>query len=143
MPGETALTTLLRSLKPTLQPTSYVFLTIPKEEMAHPFPIPFDSIRMTFWESEGCTMIVPLVLADQFAVDYFYRCKMVTLAVHSSLEAIGFMAAVATRLAQEGLSSNPVSAYYHDHLFVKEEEAERVVSLLEDMAREANNASAS
>lgn len=65
---------------------------------------------------------------------------MVTLDVHSSLEAVGFMAAIATKLAEKGLSSNPVSAFYHDHLFVKEEEVDTVVGLLQDLAKSANEA---
>lgn len=85
-------------------------------------------------------MIVPLHVAEKYSFDYSYKCRMVTLNVHSSLEAVGFMAAIATRLAEEGHSSNPVSAFYHDHLFVKDEESEEVVKVLENMAREANAA---
>ena len=137
MPGETSLNTLLRTLKATVQAPTYVFISVPNDQLVHPFPIPFSEVQMWFNESEGATLIVPLRTAEKFDFDYSYRCKMVTLDVHSSLEAVGFMAAIATRLAQEGLSSNPVSAFYHDHLFVKEEESEKVVKVLDDMAREA------
>ena len=138
MPGETSLNTLLRTLKATLQSPTYVFISVPNDQIVPPFPIPFSEVQMWFCESEGATLIVPLRMAEKFNFDYTYKCRMVTLNVHSSLEAVGFMAAVATRLAEEGLSSNPVSAFYHDHLFVKEEESERVVKVLENMAREAN-----
>ena len=86
-------------------------------------------------------MITALDLAEKFEFAYSYKCKMVTLDVHSSLEAVGFLASIATKLADEGLSSNSVSAFYHDHLFVKEEEAQKVVRVLEHMARNANAAS--
>ena len=141
MLGETSLNTLLRTLKASLQPPTYVFMSIPNDQIVHPFPIPFSEVQMWFCESEGATLIVPLHMAEKLSFDYSYKCRMVTLDVHSSLEAVGFMAAIATRLAEEGLSSNPVSAFYHDHLFVKEEESEKVVKLLEQMAREANAAS--
>jgi hypothetical protein len=36
--------------------------------------------------------------------------------VHSSLDAVGFMAAVTTRLAKINIGVNPVSGFYHDHL---------------------------
>ena len=92
---------------------------------------------MTFQEKEGLTIIATLEVAEKYGFDYFYRSKMVTLDVHSSLEAVGFMKTISARLADEGLSSNPVSAYYHDHIFVKEEEAERAMQILETMAEEA------
>jgi uncharacterized protein len=111
--------------------------------MIHPFPIPISDIRMWFWESEGATLIIPLETAERLQFDFSYRSRMITLEVHSALEAVGFMAAIATRLAAAGLSSNPVSGYYHDHLFVKEEEADKAVAVLEDMAKEANVVSSS
>ena len=137
MPGETSLNVLLQSLKVSSQPTTYVFVSLPIDQVVHPFPIPITDIRLWFWESEGVTIIIPLHLAEKYGYEFSYRCKMVTLDVHSSLEAVGFLAAVATRLAENGLSSNVVGAFYHDHLFVKEEEVEKVVSVLEELAREA------
>lgn len=55
--------------------------------------------------------------------------------VHSSLEAVGFIAAIANKLAENGISVNVVSAYYHDHLFVSSEKAEQVMQLLAEMSR--------
>ncbi|WP_414640799.1 ACT domain-containing protein [Archangium sp.] len=60
---------------------------------------------------------------------------MLTLSVHSSLEAVGFLAAVTTRLAARGISVNPVSAYFHDHLFVPSARATESLALLAGLAR--------
>lgn len=38
--------------------------------------------------------------------------------MHSSLEAVGFIAFVAGKLAERGIGTNPVSGFWHDHLFV-------------------------
>jgi hypothetical protein len=41
---------------------------------------------------------------------------MITLNVYSSLEAVGFIAAVGAKLNKIGV--NPVSGFFHDHCFV-------------------------
>jgi hypothetical protein len=61
---------------------------------------------------------------------------MVTLNIHSSLEAVGFLAAITTRLATAGMGVNPVSAFYHDHLFVPADRAEEALELLMELAEE-------
>ena len=49
---------------------------------------------------------------------------MITLDIHSSLEAVGFIARIANVLALHDMGVNPVSAFYHDHLFVPEKRAD-------------------
>lgn len=60
---------------------------------------------------------------------------MITLTVHSSLEAVGFLAVITRHLAQHSISVNAVSAYHHDHLFVPVHRADEAMRLLGDMAR--------
>ena len=55
--------------------------------------------------------------------------------VHSALEAVGFIARVATALADAGMGVNPVAGFYHDHLFVPEDRAEDAMTVLEGLAR--------
>lgn len=62
---------------------------------------------------------------------------MITCNVHSSLEAVGFMAAIAKKLTELGVGANPVSGFFHDHLFVPVGSENNAVAALEDMAREA------
>lgn len=61
--------------------------------------------------------------------------RRVTLSVHSSLDAVGFMAAISTRLAANGIGVNPVAAYFHDHLFIPSARATEAMALLESFAR--------
>jgi hypothetical protein len=62
---------------------------------------------------------------------------MITLNIHSSLEAVGFMAAVSGKLTEKGISVNPVSGFYHDHCFVPLGREEEATNLLEEMAEDA------
>lgn len=71
---------------------------------------------MLFREGEGWTLIAPRSTVDALGLEAIFPCRKVTLGVHSSLDAVGFMAAVTTRLAEAGLGINPVSGFYHDHL---------------------------
>ena len=65
---------------------------------------------------------------------------MITLNVQSSLDAVGFLAVISTRLAEYGMGVNPVSAFLHDHLFVpigREEDAVRELRKLAEERRQA------
>ena len=136
MPGELSLALLLAGLKATLLPGTYVWATLPTTT-ASLAPDLLKSAKLLFAESEGLTAVISKEIATAHNVPYTYPSRQITLEIHSSLEAVGFMAAISTRLAKEGFSCNPVSAYFHDHLFVKEEEAERALELLRAMADEA------
>jgi uncharacterized protein len=126
MTQERDLTRLLADIKPVLDPETFVFATIPPDAA---LPIALKAVQI-FREREGTTLILPLVEADAAALDYQFPCRMITLDVHSALDAIGFLAAVATLLAKAGISVNAVSAYYHDHLFVPCEKADEAMRLL-------------
>ena len=128
--GETNLQTLLGSMRPSLAPGVFVFAT------ATGVPAGIDP-QMLFRESEGLTLIVLEEQARRAGLTAIFRCRMVTLDIHSSLDAVGFMAAITTRLAAGGMGVNPVSAYFHDHLFVPADRADEAVALLERLAAEA------
>jgi hypothetical protein len=76
------------------------------------------------------TLIVPLEAARQAGLPTEPAMRMITLDVHSSLEAVGLTAAFATALGSKGISANVVAAYYHDHIFVPAADAERAVAVL-------------
>ena len=68
---------------------------------------------------------------------YSFPCKMITLNVQSSLDAVGFMAVIATRLARCGMGVNPVSGFLHDHLFVPVGREDEAVAELGKLAEES------
>ncbi|MEO1329437.1 MAG: ACT domain-containing protein [Pseudomonadota bacterium] len=127
--GETDLARLLSGLTPTLRPEVFVFATLdPGADAAALDPI------LTFREAEGLTAVAERGAAEAAGLEAVYPCRMITLEVHSALEAVGLLAAVSARLAAIGVSVNVVSAFHHDHLFVPEAEAERALAALRDLA---------
>lgn len=130
MSGETNLAVLLKSMHPALQDGEYVFCSIGYQDQDW---LGLNPIGM-FREQEGVTLILKRKIADQANIAYLSVFRMITLSVHSSLDAVGFLAAIASHLAQHGISVNPVSAYYHDHLFVPTARATEAIDLLQALA---------
>lgn len=93
---------------------------------------------MLFREREGWTLIVQHHIAQELRLhNVIFRCKKITLNVQSSLDAVGFLAAVTTRLAKKlSIGVNPVSGFFHDHLFVPVGSANDVLEELRKMANE-------
>lgn len=119
-PGGTSLSNLLASMEPLLQPGNFVFATVPPSDTTFLSRIQTHAFEMLFRESEGWTLIASKTTAEALGLEAIFPCRKVTLGVHSSLDAVGFMAAITTRLAKISIGVNPVSGFYHDHLYVFE-----------------------
>ncbi|MDG1430045.1 MAG: ribonuclease H family protein, partial [Paracoccaceae bacterium] len=113
MSGETDLGVLLGSMTASLVEGVFVFATLKDRQVPDGL-----TARMIFQEDEGTTLILMQTEADRFDLGYDFPCRMITLNIHSALEAVGFIARIATELAKEGMGVNPVAGFYHDHLFV-------------------------
>jgi hypothetical protein len=129
MSGETNLTQLLHTMKPVRQSGTYVFCKVAS----------LDSLDLTkvicfFKETEGVTVILPQASADQLQLAYSYEAAWLTLTVHSSLAAVGLTAAFSKALADAQISCNVVAAYYHDHIFVATQDADRALHALQQLA---------
>ena len=126
MAGERDLTILLRELAPARRPGRFVFTTVAEVPPA---------VRpvVTVVEDEGVTMVVDQDDADRLGLAYDVVLAMITLRVHSALDAVGLTAAVATALATDGISANVVAGAFHDHLFVPIDDADRALTTLADL----------
>jgi hypothetical protein len=133
MTGETDLRILLGCMAPQLAEGVHVFATLAHGEAEPPRLSPL----LRFEEAEGTTLVLLQEEARQAGLQGVFPCRMITLNIHSSLKAVGFLAAILPPLAAAGIGVNPVSAYFHDHLFVPEERAEEALALLRRMAAEA------
>jgi uncharacterized protein len=124
--AERNLSMLLASIQPVMRPETYVFCTVTADRGIPEGVTPVSIFR----EQEGTALIVTLADAETAGLPYQFLSRMITLNAFSALDAVGFLAAVTARLAAAGISVNPVSAYYHDHLFVPVDRADDAMRLL-------------
>lgn len=129
MKRETDLNILLKTMKPRLNPGEYVFCS--RGNMAG---INQDDALMMFREDEGITIVLAKEKADHSGLGYSFVASWITLTVHSSLDAVGMTAAFSKALSANGISCNVVAAYYHDHIFVRKEDAEQAMKILNTFA---------
>jgi hypothetical protein len=131
MPGETSLSKLLQFMQPIFCPGEYVFCCISEQDNRYTQLNPIGQFR----EREGITLILEREQADAASLPYTSVFSMITLSIHSSLEAVGFLAAITSKLAEHEISVNPVSAYYHDHLFVPVSCTKQAIMLLQEFSK--------
>jgi uncharacterized protein len=130
MAGGRDLAALLRDMHPEMREGIFVFCTIANDAV---LPATIKPL-LIFRETEATTLVIRQDEADRHGLPHQFRSRLITLTVHSSLEAVGFLAAITARLAEAGISVNAVSAFYHDHLFVPVDRAEEALRLLQDMS---------
>lgn len=92
---------------------------------------PIAEAIMSFREREGWTAIVPA--EDKVGKDN--QWVWLELAVHSDLNAVGFIATVSAALAKAGVPCNAVAAFYHDHIFVPAGKADIAVEALKALSQ--------
>jgi len=128
MSGELNLVTLLKNMKPVLNYGEYVFCTLSNTEK-----IDLNKVLGSFKEKEGTTLIIIKEYADLMGFSYTSIMSWISLEVHSSLEAVGLTAAFSKVLADANISCNVVAGYYHDHIFVLKQDAQRAIDLLKSI----------
>ncbi|MGX9357527.1 ACT domain-containing protein [Roseobacteraceae bacterium S113] len=129
MVGETNLDKLIRSMSASLVEGLYVFVTVESGRVPEGI-----SPRMMFEEAEGTTLIMQKSEAEKHNLPYEFPCRMITLNIHSSLEAVGFMARISSELAKHEMGVNPVSGFFHDHLFVPDGREQDAMVVLQEMS---------
>ncbi|NOT86844.1 MAG: ACT domain-containing protein [Lysobacter sp.] len=121
--GETDLQRLLAGLAPELVAQPRAIRSQPVDG-----PVPIDAV-MLFREREGTTVVVAV---DDTQDETLWA--QITLRIHSSLEAVGMLAAIAGALAARDIPCNAVSAYYHDHLFVPWTRRDEAIDALRELS---------
>ena len=137
MSGIKELELLLSNMEPVLDERDFVFCSFPTldwDQMRELNPIGI------FHEKEGVTFILDTKNAVDKKIDYLSVYRLITLNVHSSLDAVGLTAAFSAKLAEKNISANVVAVYYHDHIFVPEEKAEQALEAILELQKKVPNA---
>jgi hypothetical protein len=132
MSGERNLQKLLANMSPQLLDGEFVFCSFADARYGD-----FSQLRpiAAISEAEGLTLVISRSSADDNDIGYESVFRGITLRVHSSLDAVGLTAAFSNRLAEHGISANVIAGYYHDHIFVQRELAEKAIEALAELAR--------
>lgn len=130
MAGEKNIATLIKGMTPKLNQGDYVFCTVSDVSK-----IDRAATIGEFKEAEGITVILERQKADQLNLPYEYIASWITLSIHSSLEAVGLTALFSTELAKHNISCNVIAGYYHDHIFVAKEDADKTMKVLSNLSK--------
>ena len=91
MNGETTLSALPAAMEPVLSDEVWMFATLPPGDAVPRGVTPL----MTYGEAEGLTLILRRDEAEAARLTCIFPCRRITLNIHSSLEAVGRLAAAA------------------------------------------------
>ncbi|TWU47135.1 ACT domain-containing protein [Rubripirellula reticaptiva] len=112
-----------------------VYCTVKPARMKPAFEAePLLSAVCQFQDPEGLTLIVSRADAEAHGFEYTYSCRMITLRIHSSINAVGFLASVTEPLAKRRITGNAISAYFHDHLLVPIASADEAMRLFSEIS---------
>lgn len=119
-------------MSPVLIAGEFVFCSFKKARYGDLSELePIVSVR----ENEGLTLVIPRLKADEHELEYDSVFKCITLNVHSSLDAVGLTAAFSNQLTEHGISANVIAGYFHDHIFVQIEFADKAIAAINELTR--------
>lgn len=133
MSGERDLGRLLAGMEPMVHPDPLVYASVDPGA-----PRPEVDTFAVIAEDEGTTLVLRREDAEEVGLAHEFPCRRIELRIHSSLDAVGLTAAVASALADHGISANVIAGLRHDHLLVPDGDADRALGVLTDLQRAAS-----
>src|SRR5438309_1519893 len=112
MSGLTDLKQTLESLKVICDDVEYGFASIETESQ-----VSLQQVLATFQENGRLAIIAPQEYLRNLSIEHEGPYAKLTVDVHTSLDLVGLTAAMASTLADNGISANVVAAFYHDYVF--------------------------
>jgi hypothetical protein len=129
VPGERDLDAILASLEVVREPGVFVVAHLPGGGEPPP------GTRAWVREREGVTLVLARDDAEAAGLPFVFESAWLTLAVHTSFEAVGLIAAFAARLAEEGIPANVLAGWHHDHILVPLDRADDAIDALRSLRR--------
>lgn len=123
------LRSLIEQMEPHLNDGEYLFCCVSPERRRN---LAIEPV-LEFVEPEGISVVIAKEMAESCGLAGSFPSRMITLRVYSSLDAVGFLAAVTAKLAACGISVQPVSAFHHDYLFVPADRAQDALEALQQL----------
>jgi uncharacterized protein len=129
--AERELDKLLRTISPEVQSGQYVFCSLRagEDERLELQPL------CLFREEEGVSVVLEKSEADEKGLNYSGCWSWIICKVNSDLHAVGFLAAITQKLAASGISVNPISAFFHDHLLVPVARTDEALGLILELSQ--------
>ena len=134
--AESDLSKLLEKLSMKRRDGVWRFETIDKDEASWAELVSLRDVRdiaMLFQEREGLTVITSAGNEPPQG----NRWVWLELSVYSDLQAVGFLARVASALTEADVPCNAIAAYHHDHIFVPESKTDAAISAIEALRSQA------
>jgi hypothetical protein len=128
--GATDLTEILRALRVERRPEEVTVLTVPDGTA----PALGVGVLALVAEAEGTTVVATVAEAERRGWPVDFRAAWLTIAVHTSLEAVGLTAALSTALGEAGIACNVLAGHHHDHLLVPADRADDAIAAIERLS---------
>jgi hypothetical protein len=125
--GETDLAAMLATLSLVRRPGTFAYVTFAAGD-APDLDLQPSAVVV---EEEGPTLVLDAAAARAAGFVVESEWAWISLEVHSSLEAVGLTAVLATALAEAGISANVLAGYHHDHVLVPAAQADEAIRALE------------
>jgi hypothetical protein len=132
-PGERDLASMLRSLTVERRPGLFAYVAV-DVAVDRPDASLLARAAAMVEESEGVTLVLPVDVARAAGLTPVFEAAWLTLAVHSSLDAVGLTAAVSGALAAARIPCNVIAGTFHDHLLVPAELAAQAQTILSELS---------
>lgn len=126
MSGETDLGRILETMQVRRREGIYVFATIPAGR-----PLPDLPLSAMISEVEGTTIVLNRDIAVGAGVEHEFEAAWLTIELHTSLQAVGVTASVATALAMKSIPVNVLAGFHHDHLLVPHDRVDEAVAAID------------
>ena len=132
MSGEKDLLKLLENLSPAMSEDEYVFCTFIDSSYGD-----FSELKpvASMMEKEGLSLVLEKKKAERANIKFESTFRCISLGVHSDLTSIGLTAKISSALCENGISSNIIAGYFHDHVFVPSHQAENALKVLHQLIK--------